>query len=68
MKHLQGNRVNLAFVSLVFTMSALMWAYCVWENRQRESGKRDYRAENLSKEDLDAGVLGFHHPEFRYSL
>ncbi|KAL7009607.1 hypothetical protein EMMF5_000515 [Cystobasidiomycetes sp. EMM_F5] len=62
-----GNRINLVFVILVISFSAITMFYCLWENRQRKAGKRDHRLEGYTKEELDAGVLGYHHPDFRYS-
>ena len=39
-------------------------AYCKWENKQRNLGKRDHRLNGLSEEQVKD--LGHRHPDFRY--
>jgi hypothetical protein len=38
--------------------------YCIWENKLRAAGKRDYRLEGRTEEEISQ--LGYRHPEFRY--
>lgn len=37
--------------------------YCLWENRKRATGKRDHRLQ-----EGDEGMLGYRHPDFKYTL
>jgi hypothetical protein len=37
----------------------------LYENKQRDNGKRDHRLEGLSQEDIDE--LGHTHPSFRFT-
>lgn len=38
--------------------------YCMYENKARAAGKRDYRLEGLTEEEQEQ--LGNRHPQFRY--
>jgi len=59
-----GHTINLAGNIAVLLLSLAGIAYCKWENRQRNLGKRDHRLDGLS----EAGIkgLGYRHPDFRY--
>lgn len=62
-KYITGHAINLGAIglSLIITLSTM--AYVRWENRARETGKRDYRLQ-----EGDESMLGFRHPNFRYTL
>ena len=59
-----GHTINLVaqFATLVLASGGI--AYCVWENRLRARGGRDYRLEGLTEEQKND--LGYRHPDFRY--
>lgn len=59
-----GHTINLAGQICVLVLSLGGIAYCKWENRQRDLGKRDHRLNGLSEEQ--AKDLGYRHPSFRY--
>ncbi|KAK4057779.1 hypothetical protein OIO90_000998 [Microbotryomycetes sp. JL221] len=61
-----GNAINLAGGIIVFLTSFVMLFYAMWENKQRELGKRDHRLEGLSADEQ--AYLGHRHPAFRYAL
>jgi hypothetical protein len=48
----------------VLVLSLAGIAYCKWENKQRDLGKRDHRLNGLS--DAEIRDLGYRHPAFRY--
>lgn len=50
--------LRLALILTIFNI----W-YCKWENRKRETGKRDVR---LQQED--EALLGDRHPRFKYTV
>ncbi|ORY71807.1 major facilitator superfamily domain-containing protein [Pseudomassariella vexata] len=61
-----GNSINLGGQILTLFLTLFGIFYCMWENRLRERGGRDYRLEGLTEEE-QAG-LGYRHPQFRYIL
>ncbi|ORY78912.1 putative pantothenate transporter [Leucosporidium creatinivorum] len=64
-RYIPGNAVNLTGGILIFLLTGVMLFYQMWENKQREKGKRDHRLEGLSHEEQ--ALLGHKHPAFRYS-
>ena len=62
--YLRGHIILLVFVSGSFMCAAALRLYCQWENKQRESGLRNYRLEGLSEDK--AQELSSNHPAFRY--
>jgi hypothetical protein len=61
-----GHTINLVAQFLVLGLSLFGIAYCMWENRLRARGGRDYRLEGLTEEQKTD--LGYRHPEFRYMV
>ena len=59
-----GHTINLAAQFAALALSSFGIAYCMWENRLRDRGGRDYRLEGLTEEEQ--ADLGYRHPEFRY--
>lgn len=59
-----GHTINLVAQFMVLFLSLFGIGYCMWENRLRARGGRDYRLEGLDEDEkID---LGYRHPEFRY--
>ncbi|PVI06992.1 MFS general substrate transporter [Periconia macrospinosa] len=59
-----GHTINLTGQLGVLVLSTFGIAYCNWENKQRELGKRDHRLNGKTEQEiLD---LGYRHPAFRY--
>jgi MFS family permease len=59
-----GHSINLAAQFIALALSSFGILYCMWENRLRDRGGRDYRLEGRTQEEIDD--LGHKHPEFRY--
>lgn len=59
-----GHTINLVAQFAALILSSFGIAYCMWENRLRDRGGRDYRLEGLTEEEQ--ADLGYRHPEFRY--
>jgi len=57
-----GHTINLCGQIGVLILSVCGIAYCKWENRQRDMGKRDHRLNGTEAQVKD---LGYRHPEFR---
>ncbi|KAI9482734.1 MAG: major facilitator superfamily domain-containing protein [Benjaminiella poitrasii] len=64
-KYTVGHSINLAAGAIVIITSTLCTFYCRWENKMRAAGKRDYRLNGLSNEEV--AELGHTHPNFRYT-
>ncbi|KAJ9666028.1 hypothetical protein H2201_003940 [Coniosporium apollinis] len=64
-RYLQGHLVNLGFGCMLFALVTILTFYLRWENRQRANGRRDWRLENASEEEVNQ--LGHSHPAFRYT-
>jgi len=62
-KYPVGHTINLIGQFCVFLLAVFGIAYCKWENRQRNSGKRNHRLHGKSEADIKD--LGYRHPEFR---
>ncbi|KAM0789056.1 hypothetical protein ACM66B_003119 [Microbotryomycetes sp. NB124-2] len=60
-----GNSINLTAGILVFLTTIVMLGYQMWENKQRDLGRRDHRLEGLSVDEQ--AYLGSRHPAFRYA-
>ncbi|KAF1956605.1 MFS general substrate transporter [Byssothecium circinans] len=63
-KYPTGHTINLTGQLGVLVLALGGIAYCKWENRQRELGKRDHRLNGLSESQIKD--LGYRHPDFRY--
>lgn len=63
-KYHTGHLINLGGQIGVLCLALFGIAYCVWENKQRASGKRDHRLQGLTAEQ--EAELGHLHPSFRY--
>jgi hypothetical protein len=61
-KYHNGHTINLVGQICVLILSLGGIAYCKWENKQRDLGKRDHRLNGSAEEIKD---LGYRHPEFR---
>ncbi|KAF2752085.1 MFS general substrate transporter [Sporormia fimetaria CBS 119925] len=59
-----GHTINLTGQLCVTVLALGGIAYCKWENRQRDAGKRDHRLNGLSEDEIKH--LGYRHPNFRY--
>ncbi|BGP54458.1 hypothetical protein JCM8202_001536 [Rhodotorula sphaerocarpa] len=58
-----GNIFNLISCSCAIAISLGLTFYVRWENRQRDLGRRDYRVEGKTEEEIRE--LGYRHPEYR---
>lgn len=58
-----GNALNCAGGAVMVCISVGLVGWQRWENRQREEGRRDWRLDGLSEEEVV--LLGSDHPEFR---
>ncbi|KAH9204887.1 major facilitator superfamily domain-containing protein [Leptodontidium sp. 2 PMI_412] len=63
--YITGHSINLGFSLVAIGLIIAYWAYCSWENHQRDLGRRDHRLGGLSHEEMHN--LGHKHPEFRYA-
>ncbi|KAF1843819.1 uncharacterized protein K460DRAFT_378875 [Cucurbitaria berberidis CBS 394.84] len=61
-KYPTGHTINLCGQICVLILACGGIAYCKWENRQRDLGKRDHRVNGLSEAQIRG--LGYRHPEF----
>ncbi|RDB15353.1 putative transporter C11D3.18C [Hypsizygus marmoreus] len=59
-----GNSLNLSTSSAIFTLAIAGLVYLRWENAQRDRGRRNYRLNGKSYEEIEQ--LGYLHPNFRY--
>jgi hypothetical protein len=60
----KGHKVNLCGQIGVCLLACFGIAYCKWENKQRDLGKRDHRLINPTPAKIKN--LGNRHPEFRF--
>jgi hypothetical protein len=65
-KYLKGSYLNMSFGSLLFVIVLSLMAYLAWENKQRQSGKRDGVFEDLTASQVDR--LGHNHPQFVFTV
>ncbi|KAL6702537.1 hypothetical protein ACN47E_001576 [Coniothyrium glycines] len=63
-KYPTGHTINLSGQIAVLLLTLFGIAYCKWENKQRDSGKREHRLQGASEAEIRD--LGYRHPEFRY--
>lgn len=56
----------MSFGSLLFVIVLSLMAYLAWENKQRQSGKRDGVFEDLTASQVDR--LGHNHPQFVFTV
>ncbi|CAA7266285.1 unnamed protein product [Cyclocybe aegerita] len=62
----RGNSLNLGTTCTMFALIFLQGFYIMWENKQRDLGKRDDRVKGKTVEEQHE--LGYLHPKFRYQL
>jgi len=62
-RYTTGHAINLGLLGLCLIATTGTIFYCKWENRKRDRGERDYRLT-----DGNADLLGYRHPNFRYTL
>ncbi|KAF2157979.1 MFS general substrate transporter [Myriangium duriaei CBS 260.36] len=62
-RYLTGHAINIGMLCLTLICTVTMIVYCLWENKKRASGRRDYRLTNG-----DSQLLGYRHPSFRYTI
>lgn len=62
-KYITGHWINVGFLIMSLILSTSMILYAKWENRKRARGERDYRLA-----EGDEGLLGYRHPQFRYTI
>ncbi|KAL8829733.1 MAG: hypothetical protein Q9191_001843 [Dirinaria sp. TL-2023a] len=62
-KYITGHWINVGFLIMSLVLSTSMILYAKWENRKRARGERDYRLA-----EGDEGLLGYRHPQFRYTI
>ncbi|MCJ1248143.1 hypothetical protein MMC30_005358 [Trapelia coarctata] len=60
--YVTGHCINIGFLALAIVLTIITLAYINIENRKRARGERNDRLTQG-----DEGVLGYRHPEFRYS-
>ncbi|GAN07195.1 major facilitator superfamily protein [Mucor ambiguus] len=60
-----GHIINLCAGCVIMISATLATINCRWENKQRAEGKRDYRLDGLTDEQMSE--LGHTHPNFRYT-
>ncbi|KAK4696229.1 hypothetical protein P7C71_g1651, partial [Lecanoromycetidae sp. Uapishka_2] len=61
-RYVTGHSINMAFLVLSLILTTTTMFYAKFENKKRAQGGRDYRLA-----EGDAGMLGYRHPEFRYT-
>lgn len=57
-----GNKLNLACCTTNMAIAILLAYVCIWENKKRRSGARDYILEGKTPEQIER--LGSRHPRF----
>jgi hypothetical protein len=58
-----GHAINIGMLGLALVLTTVNIFYCRWENYKRESGQREYRLQ-----EEDESMLGYRHPQFRYTI
>lgn len=58
-----GHAINLGIIGVILIFTAANVLYIRWENAARASGKRDYRLR-----EGEPSMLGYRHPDFRYTI
>ncbi|KAL1858295.1 hypothetical protein VTK73DRAFT_7850 [Phialemonium thermophilum] len=61
-RYIKGHAISLAMGGFAVVTYAIVWAYYVYENKQRKSGKRDFQLEGLADEEVRE--LGDKSPRF----
>ncbi|KXT15565.1 hypothetical protein AC579_9957 [Pseudocercospora musae] len=61
--YVTGHAICLASIGLSLLLTFSNIAYIRWENGQRQSGRREYRLQEVE----DESQLGYRHPEFKYT-
>jgi hypothetical protein len=64
-QYVAGVSSCIAFQALAIVAAVNMWLCCLYENKRRDAGKRDY-LRDLPEEELNK--LGERHPDFRYTI
>ncbi|KAK4924116.1 hypothetical protein LTR28_012135 [Elasticomyces elasticus] len=60
-----GHAINIGMLCFSLLITSTMLVYTSWENRKRARGGRDYR---LTDGKVEQGMLGYRHPNFKYTL
>lgn len=63
-RYKKGHSINMGAQVIVVLLGLSGVVYVLWENRQRQRGRRDHRVIGLSEEEV--AHLGYRHPKFRY--
>lgn len=61
----QGHAINLSLVALGACVFAFFTLYFSWENKQRRDGKRDWKMEGKTEEEIVA--MGDENPRYMYT-
>ncbi|GIZ37168.1 hypothetical protein CKM354_000062600 [Cercospora kikuchii] len=61
----KGHSVNVALVALAGVVHGFMFFYFTWENKQRSMGKRDYKIEGKTEEEI--AEMADESPRFRFT-
>jgi MFS family permease len=64
-RYVKGHAISLAMGAFAIVTYTLVWAYYVYENKQRKAGKRDGRMAGLTEEEIRE--LGDKSPRFIFA-
>ncbi|PFH50852.1 hypothetical protein AMATHDRAFT_192456 [Amanita thiersii Skay4041] len=70
-EYIRGHSIALAFVIFAWIMVAANVTYCMWENKARREGRRDYhitKYEKLRVSGKTRAPIGDRHPGFMFTL
>ncbi|KAF2434908.1 MFS general substrate transporter [Tothia fuscella] len=62
-RYVTGHAINIGMLVLSLILTSILLFYCKWENQKRASGARNHRLQEEKEE-----MLGYRHPEFKYTL
>lgn len=62
-RFITGHAINIGMLGLALILTTTNIVYCKWENRMRETGRRDHRLQEEPEE-----MLGYRHPQFKYTI
>ncbi|GAA5918963.1 hypothetical protein JCM1841_002660 [Sporobolomyces salmonicolor] len=65
-RYIPGNIVNVVCAVAAVALALVLTAYCIWENKQRDAGRRDDRLDGKTDEQLSE--MGHVHPRFHLLL
>lgn len=64
-RYVKGHAISLAMGAFAVVTYAIVWAYYVYENKQRKAGKREGRIAGLTEEEVRE--LGDKSPRFFFA-